>query len=84
MNNKQKETLKSIFSANPPKDMPWKDIESLFVSIGAKVTEVNGSRVKFDMNGITIAFHRPHKPKIAKKYQIEIAKDFFSKLGIVP
>ena len=48
----------------------WKDIESLFVSFEAEVIEGNGSRVRFNRNGIIVSFHRPHPKKEAKPYQV--------------
>jgi hypothetical protein len=64
--------------------MPWADIESLFIALGAAVNEGSGSHVKFDLNGETIAFHRPHKPKMARAYQIALAREFFENIGAKP
>jgi hypothetical protein len=38
----------------------WSDIEALFIAIGAKVTEREGSRVSVDLFGEIRVFHRPH------------------------
>lgn len=84
MNNKHQKILAVLFSTPPPKGMPRDDIESLFRAIGAKVTEGDGSRVKFDLDGVTVAFHRPHKPKTARAYQIAIAREFLETIGVKP
>lgn len=84
MNNKHRKTLEALFSVPPPKGMPWDDIESLLVAAGATITEGSGSRVKFDLNGQTVAFHRPHKPKTARAYQIAIAREFLEDNGVKP
>lgn len=84
MNSKHKKTLKALFDNPPPTGMPWADIESLFVALGATVNEGSGSRVKFDLNGETIAFHRPHKPKTARVYQIALAREFLENIGVKP
>ena len=84
MNSKHKKTLKALFDSPPPTGMPWADIESLFVALGASVGEGSGSRVKFDLNGETIAFHRPHKPKTARVYQIALAREFLENIGVKP
>lgn len=84
MNNKARKTLSAIFTEPAPKSLPWDDIESLFVSLGAKVTEGRGSRVKFDFEGKTAAFHRPHNPKTARAYQVELAREFLLKIGVEP
>ena len=64
--------------------MPWEDIESLLLAVGAVLSEGSGSRVKFDLNGQTVAFHRPHKPKTARAYQIAIAREFLEDNGVKP
>jgi len=84
MNNKHKKTLQAVFSSPVPKGMPWADLEALLIAAGATVTEGDGSRVKFDMNGVTVAFHRPHKPKTARAYQITIAREFLETIGVKP
>lgn len=84
MNNKHKKTLKVLFGTPPPKGMPWADIEALLIAAGATITEGDGSRVKFDLNGQTVAFHRPHNPKTARVYQIEIAREFLDNHGVRP
>lgn len=84
MNSKHKKTFKALFGSPPPKGMLWEDIESLLVALGATVTEGSGSRVKFDLNGQTVAFHRPHNPKTARRYQIAIAREFLENNGVKP
>ena len=84
MNNKHRKTLKALFDNPPPTGLPWTDLEALFVALGATVTEGSGSRVKFDLNGETIAFHRPHKPKITRAYQVTLAREFLENIGVKP
>lgn len=84
MNNKNKKTLKAVFTMPPPMGLPWADLEALFIALGATVYEGRGSRVKFDLNGETIAFHRPHNPKITRAYQITLARQFFENIGVKP
>nr|WP_090625218.1 type II toxin-antitoxin system HicA family toxin [Azotobacter beijerinckii] len=84
MNSKQRSTLEAIFSKPTPASLEWVRIESLFVAAGAKVVEGNGSRVRFELNGVIATFHRPHPDKEAKPYQVRDAKAFFEKAGITP
>ncbi|MBQ4133265.1 MAG: type II toxin-antitoxin system HicA family toxin [Desulfovibrionaceae bacterium] len=84
MNNRAKKTLLAVFTEPTLKSLAWADIEALFLALGATVAEGSGSRVKFDLNGKTIAFHRPHKPKTARAYQVELAREFLMKIGIRP
>ena len=84
MNSRHKKTLQAVFGTPLPKGMPWADLEALLIAVGATVTEGGGSRVKFDKDGITVAFHRPHRPKTARAYQVAIAREFLENIGIRP
>ena len=84
MNNKHKKILQVVFSSPVAKGMPWADLEALLIAAGATVTEGDGSRVKFDKGGMTVAFHRPHKPKTARAYQVTLAREFLESIGVKP
>lgn len=84
MNSRHRKTLQVVFGAPVPKGMSWDDLESLLIAAGATVTEGDGSRVKFDKNGVTVAFHRPHKPKTARAYQVKLAREFLESIGVRP
>lgn len=84
MNSKQKRTLIAIYSDPILTSLAWKDIETLFVSLGTEVIEGNGSRVRFYKNGVIATFHRPHPEKEAKPYQVKDARNFLKQLGVEP
>ncbi|WP_249679636.1 type II toxin-antitoxin system HicA family toxin [Pseudomonas abieticivorans] len=84
MNSKQTSTLKSIFEKPVPNTLEWARIESLFMAVGAKTTEGNGSRVRFELNGVVGTFHRPHPDKEAKPYQVRDARSFLEQAGVTP
>tara|TARA_R110002072_G_scaffold300706_2_gene478722 strand:- start:37572 stop:37826 length:255 start_codon:yes stop_codon:yes gene_type:complete len=84
MNSKQKRILIAIYKDPASFSLAWKDIESLFVSLGAEVIEGNGSRVRFHKNGIIASFHRPHPKKEARPYQVKDARTFLKQLGVEP
>ena len=84
MKKSHRKTLNDIFSQPVPATLEWRRIESLFVSLGAQTIEGAGSRVRFDLNGIVAAVHRPHPAKEAKPYQIKDAKTFLENAGVKP
>lgn len=84
MNNKHKKTLSLVFTKPVPKTMEWKKIESLLIAVGCKVADGDGSRVKFDYEGHTIVFHRPHPQKKAKPYVVRLAKEYLELIGVAP
>lgn len=84
MNSKHVKTLKLIFTKPTPATLEWARIESLLVAVGCRVIEGRGSRVRFEYNGVIVAFHRPHPEKETKPYQVEMARDFLTNIGIKP
>ena len=84
MNSKQRKTLAAIFKKPTPAALEWKAIESLFVAVGCKTIEGNGSRVRFVFDDNIATFHRPHPDKNAKQYQVREAKAFLTQIGITP
>ncbi len=83
-NSKHLKTLHAVYALPTVKTLDWKDLEALFIALGAEVMEGDGSRVKFVLNGKVARYHRPHKPKTARAYQIELAREFFESMGIKP
>ena len=74
----------AIFTLPVPATLEWRKIEALFVVLGAKTIEGNGSRVRFELNSIIGTFHRPHPEKEAKPYQIKDARMFLENAGVKP
>ena len=84
MNSKHKKTLQALFANPPTATLEWTRIESLFKAIGCAVIEGDGSRVKFEKDGVRAFFHRPHPAKTAKPYQVLQARDFLIEIGLKP
>jgi hypothetical protein len=84
MNSKQAKTLKAVFADPVSASLEWKAIEGLLIAVGCNVIEGNGSRVRFEKDGLIISFHRPHPAKEAKRYQVRDAREFLIKIGIRP
>lgn len=84
MNNRQRKTLEAIFTRPVPTDLTWGELESLLLSVGAKKTEGNGSRVRFELGNTDIFLHKPHNPNALREYQVKLAREFFEKTGIRP
>jgi hypothetical protein len=77
-------TLIAIFSNPTPSNLAWRQIEALFIALGAQVIEGRGSRVRFELEGVIATFHRPHPHKEAKPYQVRDAREFLTQAGIRP
>jgi hypothetical protein len=84
MNRKQQRVLASIFRKPTSGTIAWADIEGLLMAVGCEVIEGQGSRVRFAKDGMIATFHRPHPEKEAKRYQVEDARAYLTRLGIEP
>lgn len=84
MNKRQRETLNKIFQTPVSATLEWRDIEALFLALGAQTVEGRGSRVRFELNGVVATFHRPHPEKEAKPYQVRDARRFLEQAGVKP
>ena len=57
---KQRKTLERIFSRPTSGNIRWNDIEALFISLGAELSEREGARIGVRLFGERRVFHRPH------------------------
>ena len=84
MNSKQRSTLKAIFKNAVTSSLDFKKMESLFLALGAKSIEGDGSRVRFVLKEVVVSFHKPHPHKEAKAYQVRDARSFLKQAGVKP
>jgi hypothetical protein len=82
VNSKQNKTLELIFKDPIPSNIKLKDVESLFIYLGATVEEGNGSRVRIQLNGIKATFHRPHPSPDTGKATIKDIRKLLKEAGV--
>ena len=84
MNKKHKCTLEAIFKAPVQSNVVWKDVEKLFVYLGARIQEGKGSRLAVELNGVRAYFHRPHPQKETNKDALVSVRRFLENAGVKP
>ena len=84
MQDKHRRTLEAIFEVTERANIPWRDVEALFVALGAEVSEGRGSRVRIALNDVRAVFHRPHPRKEADKGTVKSVRRFLQEAGITP
>lgn len=82
MNKKQRLIFQKIFEQLERSDISWKDIEGLFVALGAEITEGRGSRVRVALNDIRAVFHRPHPERVTSKGTVKSVRRFLMESGV--
>ncbi len=81
---KHEKTHAAIFADPVRANVLWSDIEALFLSFGADVSEGRGSRVRVSLAGIDAVFHRPHPQKETDKGALKSVRRFLREAGYTP
>ena len=84
MDGKHRKTLEAIFEKPERANIAWRDIEALFIALGAEVTEGSGSRVRVALKDVRAVFHRPHPRKETNKGAVKSVRRFLEAAGVEP
>ena len=84
MNTRHRKTLEAIYDKPERADIAWRDIESLFIVLGAEVSEGRGSRVRVALQDVRAVFHRPHPQKETDKGAVKSVRRFLQEAGVKP
>jgi hypothetical protein len=84
MNAKARRTLQAVFEAPVRANISWDDVESLFLALGAEITEGSGSRVRVALNGVRAVFHRSHPQKETDRGAVRSVRRFLTEAGVNP
>lgn len=76
--------MSSIFTNPIPANILWRDIEKLFVALGADISQGQGSRVRVKLNDVKAVFHEPHPEKETDKGAVKSVREFLIGAGIEP
>ena len=84
MHTKHERTLAGVFSDPVPANVRWRDIEALFVALGAELVEGRGSRVTVFLGDAKATFHRPHPRPDTDKGAVRAVRRFLIRAGVRP
>ena len=84
LNRKHAETLAAIFADPVLSGIAWRDIEALFLALGAEITEGSGSRVRVALKNVRAVFRRPHPQKETDRGAVKSARRFLQEADIKP
>ncbi len=84
MKRKHRKTLESIFTRPTSGNIDWKDIEALFIALGAELTEREGSRIGVRLFDERRVFHRPHPSPNTDKGAIASIRKWLKANGVEP
>jgi hypothetical protein len=81
---KHVKTLAAIFTRPTPANIQWRDIESLFRTLGADIEEREGSRVAVVLFDEVQVFHRPHPDSTTDKGAVVSVRKWLDSHGVTP
>lgn len=84
MKRKHAKTLEVIFARPTPANIQWRDIEALFIELGATVIEREGSRIAVILFGQVQIFHRPHPQPDTDKGAVASVRKWLESHGVKP
>jgi hypothetical protein len=84
VDRKHRKTLEALFEKPERANIAWRDVESLFVALGAEVSEGSGSRVRVALKDVRAVFHRPHPRKETNKGAVKSVRRFLEAAGVKP
>ena len=84
MQRKHRNTLEAIYSRPVSGTIRWQDIESLFVALGAEVSERAGSRIGVCLFDEVRVFHRPHPSPTTDKGAVANIRKWLEGHGVKP
>ena len=77
-------TLELIYARPSSANVQWRDIEMLFVELGAEISEREGSRIAVVLFGEVRVFHRPHPSPNTDKGAVASIRKWLEQHGIEP
>jgi len=81
---KHQKTLALIFKQPTSANIDWKDIEALFMELGAEVSEREGSRIGVRLFSDIRVFHRPHPSPKTDKGAVASIRGWLKSNGVKP
>ena len=84
MRRKHAKTLTRIFAHPTPANIRWSDVEALFIDLGAKVIEREGSRIAVVLFNQVQVFHRPHSSPDTDKGAVASIRKWLESNGVKP
>jgi hypothetical protein len=84
VNARHRATLAAIFSDPVRASISWKDVEALFLALGAMLSEGRGSRIRVELHGAEAVFHRPHPQKETDRGAVKSVRRFLLEAGVEP
>ena len=83
MNRKHRRTLEAIYRVQA--NLDWRQIEALFIELGAEVRQRSGSRVRFRFpDGTRAVFHQPHPSSEPGPAPVRAIMNMLRRMGVEP
>ena len=84
MKRRHQRIVELIFSRPASGNVQWRDVEGLFIELGAEIEERAGSRVSVFLFDEVRVFHRPHPSPNTDKGAVAAIRKWLEQHGVEP
>ncbi|PIT78601.1 type II toxin-antitoxin system HicA family toxin [Limnohabitans sp. B9-3] len=84
MKRKHQKTLDAVYARPVSANIQWRDVEALFLELGADISEREGSRITVVLFDEVRVFHRPHPSPDTDKGAVASIRKWFEQHGVAP
>lgn len=84
MERRHHATLQRLFARPARGNVKWREVEALFLALGATLEEAEGSRVTVRLFGVVRVFHRPHPSPDTDKGALASIRKWLEDNGVSP
>lgn len=84
MKRKHQKTLDAVYARPVSANIQWRDIEALFIELGAEISEREGSRIAVVLFDEVRVFHRPHPSPDTDKGAVASIRKWLEQHGVAP
>lgn len=84
MKRKHQKSLDAVYARPVSANIQWRDIEALFIELGAEIREREGSRIAVVLFDEVRVFHRPHPSPDTDKGAVASIRKWLEQHGVAP
>lgn len=84
MKRKHQKSLDAVYARPVSANIQWRDIEALFIELGAEISEREGSRIAVVLFDEVRVFHRPHPSPDTDKGAVASIRKWLEQHGVAP
>jgi hypothetical protein len=82
VHKKHLKTYQDLHAESIKRNIEWRAVTELIEALGEQVLHGESSRVRFDLNGVSLNIHSWHPQRELKRYQVKALREFLTNSGV--